>query len=88
MRSTNSQTVTAQNLKREEGEKEMGLLDTPKTKAELSTTEEVEESSILLENVTAMKALQQGEYLSIQQGCQQLRLEICGVREYKAEKDE
>ena len=35
-----------------------------------------------------MKTLQQGEYISIQQGCQQLKLEICGVGEYKAEKDE
>ena len=35
-----------------------------------------------------MKTLQQREYISIQQGCQQLKLEICGVREYKAEKDE
>ena len=35
-----------------------------------------------------MKTLQQREYISIQQGCQQLKLEICGGREYKAEKDE
>ena len=35
-----------------------------------------------------MKTLQQGEYISIRQGCQQLKLEICGGREYKAEKDE
>lgn len=35
-----------------------------------------------------MKTLQQGEYISIQQGCQQLKLEICGGRDYKAEKDE
>ncbi len=35
-----------------------------------------------------MKTLQQGEYISIQQGCQQLKMEICGGREYKAEKDE
>ena len=35
-----------------------------------------------------MNTLQQGEYISIQQGCQQLKLEICGGREYKAEKDE
>ena len=35
-----------------------------------------------------MKNLQQGEYISIQQGCQQLRLEICGGPGIKAEKDE
>ena len=35
-----------------------------------------------------MKTPQQEEYISIQQGCQQLKLEICGVGEYKAEKDE
>ena len=35
-----------------------------------------------------MKTLQQGEYISIQRGCQQLRLEIYGGREYKVEKDE
>ena len=35
-----------------------------------------------------MKTLQQEEYISIQQGSQQLRLEIYGGREYKAEKDE
>ena len=35
-----------------------------------------------------MKTLQQEEYISIQQGCQQLKLEICGSREYRAEKDE
>ena len=35
-----------------------------------------------------MNTLQQGEYISIQQGCQQLKLEICGGMEYKAEKDE
>lgn len=35
-----------------------------------------------------MKNLQQGEYISIQQGCQQLRLEICGEIAYKAEKEE
>ncbi len=35
-----------------------------------------------------MKTLQQGEYISIQQGCQQLKLEIFSGREYKVEKDE
>ena len=35
-----------------------------------------------------MKTPQQGEDISIQQGCQQLKLEIDGCREYKAEKDE
>ena len=35
-----------------------------------------------------MNTLQQEEYISIKQGCQQLKLEICGGREYKAEKDE
>ena len=35
-----------------------------------------------------MKNLQQGEYISIQQGCQQLRLEISGGPGIKAEKDE
>ena len=35
-----------------------------------------------------MKTPQQGEYISIQQGCQQLKLKICSGREYKAEKDE
>jgi len=35
-----------------------------------------------------MKKPQQEEYITIKQGCQQLRLEICGGREIKAEKDE
>ena len=60
----------------------------PERKTELSTTEEVEGSSVLLYNISAMKTIQQGEYISIKQGCQQLKLEICGGREYKAEKDE
>ena len=35
-----------------------------------------------------MKNLQQGEYISIQQGCQQLRLNIDGGPGIKVEKDE
>ena len=54
---------------------------------ELSTTEEVEGNSVLLYNIPAMKTIQRGELISIKQGCQQLKLEICGGREYKAEKD-
>ena len=53
-----------------------GCCTTPKTKKELSTTEEVEESSFLLQNIFEMKTLQQGEYISIQQGCQQLKRTI------------
>ena len=48
----------------------------------------MEESSILLQNISAMKTLQQAEYISIQQERQQLKLEICRVGECKVEKDE
>ena len=35
-----------------------------------------------------MNKVQQEEYISIQQGCQQLKLEICGGIKYKVKKDE
>lgn len=35
-----------------------------------------------------MKHLQQGEYIAIQQGCQQLKLAICGEKEIHVEKNE
>ena len=35
-----------------------------------------------------MKHQQQGEYIAIQQGCQQLKLAICGEKEVHVEKNE
>ena len=39
-------------------------------------------------NVISMNITQQGEYIAIQQGCQQLKLAICGRNEISAEKSE
>lgn len=44
--------------------------------------------SVLLYNVVAMNITQQEQYISIQQGCQQLRMKICENQEYRAEKNE
>ena len=35
-----------------------------------------------------MNSIQQEQYISIQQGCQQLKMRICGVNEFSAEKSE
>ena len=42
----------------------------------------------LLYNVIMTNITQQGEYIAIQQGCQQLKLAICGRNEISAEKSE
>ncbi len=57
-------------------------------KTEQSTTEEVEESSVLFCIKFVEKTLQQGQYSTVRQGCQQLKLEIGAGREITAEKDE
>ncbi|MBR2664194.1 MAG: hypothetical protein IKE25_10800, partial [Clostridia bacterium] len=60
----------------------------PASKKELSATEKVEKSPIMLYNRSGMQTIIQGEYISIQKGCHQLKQEIICGREYKAEKDE
>lgn len=44
--------------------------------------------SVLLYNVIGMNITQQEHYISIQQGCQQLKMNICGSQEFSAEKSE
>ncbi|MBR3928547.1 MAG: hypothetical protein IKJ65_06030, partial [Clostridia bacterium] len=62
--------------------------NSPEKETELSTTGKVEESSVLLYNEIGMNKIQHEQYITIQQGCQQLRLKICGGIEFKAEKEE